>query len=85
MVKDHSLRDPVEFQQLKRRSKAALQASVDEDEISGVALRTQTGYLMIKDVRYGDYYVRYPNSEVAATLGDIYSEKFKVGVLRACS
>lgn len=44
----------MEFQQLKRRSKAALQASVDEDEIPGVALLTQTGYLTIKDVRYGD-------------------------------
>ena len=53
--KDHSLRDPAEFQQLKRLGKAALQASVDEEEISDVALLTQTGYLTIKDVRYGDY------------------------------
>lgn len=77
--KDHSLRDPAEFQQLKRLSKAALQASVDEEEISDVALLTQTGYLTIKDVRYGDYYVGYPNAEVAATLGDIYSEKLLAG------
>lgn len=73
------MRDPAEFQQLKRLSKAALLASVDEDEISDVALLTQTGYLTIKDVRYGDYYVGYPNAEVAATLGDIYSEKLLAG------
>ena len=51
---------------------------MDEEEISDVALLTQTGYLTIKDVRYGDYYVGYPNAEVAATLGG-YLQREVVG------
>ena len=72
--KSHSLKNPAQFQEEKRISKAVLTASADEKTISDIALLTQTGYLTIKKFHGGNFYVGYPNREVADSMASLYSE-----------
>lgn len=72
--KSHSLKNPAQFQEEKKLTKAALTASTDEKNISDIALLTQTGYLTIKKFRGGNFYVGYPNREVADAMASLYSE-----------
>ena len=72
--KSHSLKNPAQFQEEKKLTKAVLTASTDEKNISDIALLTQTGYLTIKKFRGGNFYVGYPNREVADSMASLYSE-----------
>lgn len=70
----HELRNPEDFQVEKRLPKAVLEASTTEESISEVALLTQMGYLTLKRSEAGDFYVGYPNEEVASAMAALYSE-----------
>ena len=71
--KSHALRDPAEFQDPKHLSREVLAASTGLSALSDVALLTQAGYLTIKDYRDGEFSLGYPNEEVKASMGALYS------------
>ena len=77
--KTHELRDPEDFQVEKRLPKAVLEASSSEENLSDVALLTQMGYLTLKRSEAGDFYVGYPNEEVASAMAALYSENLLNG------
>lgn len=72
--KTHELTNPEDFQVEKRLPKAVLEASTTEESISEVALLTQMGYLTLKRSEAGDFYVGYPNEEVASAMASLYAE-----------
>lgn len=71
--KSHALRDPAEFQDPKHLSREVLAVSTGLSALSDVALLTQAGYLTIKDYRDGEFSLGYPNEEVKASMGALYS------------
>ena len=77
--KTRELRRPEDFEREKRLSKAVLEASASEDNISDVAFLTQTGYLTIKRRELDDYYVGYPNDEVTVSMANLYTEQLLGG------
>lgn len=79
--KSHSLRRPEEYGKDKNLSLSELAGSSDMGAISDLALLTQTGYLTIKDVKYGIAHLGYPNAEVRTAMANLYLESLLKGRL----
>lgn len=72
--KSHSLRRPEEYGKDKTLSLSELAGSSNMEAISDLALLTQTGYLTIKDVKYGVAHLGHPNAEVRTAMANLYLE-----------
>lgn len=73
-LKSHSLRRPEEYGKDKSLPLSMLSGSSDIEGVSDLVLLTQTGYLTIKDVKYGVAYLGYPNAEVQTAMANLYME-----------
>lgn len=73
-LKSHSLRRPEEYGKDKSLPLSMLSGSSDIEGVSDLVLLTQTGYLSIKDVKYGVAYLGYPNAEVQTAMANLYME-----------
>ena len=74
-LKSDSMRDPEEYGRDKFVSLSSLSGSSSLESLSDLALLTQTGYLTIKAVKYGDtVFLDYPNLEVKKSMGQLYVE-----------
>lgn len=79
-LKSHAMRSPEEYGREKTISLSTLSGSSDADTLSDLGLLTQTGYLTIKAVKYGDtVYLDYPNLEVKKAMGQLYVEHLLTG------
>ena len=79
-LKSDSMRDPEEYGRDKFVSLSSLSGSSSLESLSDLALLTQTGYLTIKAVKYGDtVFLDYPNLEVKKSMGQLYVEHLLTG------
>ncbi|WP_304626395.1 AAA family ATPase [uncultured Parasutterella sp.] len=73
-LKSHSLRNPEEYGREKTISLSELSGASDIEILSDIGLLTQTGYLTIKSVRFGNtVYLDYPNVEVRTAMAQHYT------------
>ena len=71
-LKSGSMSDPEEY---GREKLISLSGSPSLESLSDLALLTQTGYLTIKAVKYGDtVFLDYPNLEVKKAMAQLYVE-----------
>jgi hypothetical protein len=78
-LNSHYVRDIREYE-MQSMSLYTLSSAVDVENISDIGLLTQTGYLTIKAVEYGDtVYVDFPNQEVRRALAQIFVEQLLKG------
>ena len=79
-LKSHAMRSPEEYGREKTISLSTLSGSSDADSLSDIGLLTQTGYLTIKAVKYGDtVFLDYPNLEVKKAMAQLYVEHLLKG------
>ncbi|WP_289175681.1 AAA family ATPase, partial [uncultured Parasutterella sp.] len=73
-LKSHSLRNPEEYGREKTISLSELSGASDIETLSDIGLLTQTRYLTIKSVRFGNtVYLDYPNVEVRTAMAQHYT------------
>ena len=73
-IKSHSIKDPSEYERIKKVQMDALSASSNLDFLNDRVLLTQAGYLTIKSVRGTTVTLGYPNKEVASSMARLYAE-----------
>lgn len=73
-LKSNSLSRPEEYGREKTISLSELSGASDIETLSDIGLLTQTGYLTIKSVRFGNtVYLDYPNVEVRTAMAQLYT------------
>ena len=76
-LKSGSMSDPEEY---GREKLISLSGSTSPESLSDLAFLTQTGYLTIKAVKYGDTaFLDYPNLEVKKAMAQLYVEHLLTG------
>ena len=74
-MKNHTLRDPSEYQAPRTVTRTRYTASADPETLDDNILLAQTGYLTICAREESLLFLDYPNDEVREAMAQLYSEQ----------